>query len=101
MLFIYLYYNKRNLLGEVKIAEVNDSERVKKHINTKYKYSIKRFVEESISKLDFDGFNLDDKYLIAGQGKEELKKIYKNLRESCKQLGYIDSCLYKNSKDEG
>lgn len=101
MLFIYLYYNKRNLLGEVKIAAVNDSERVKANINTKYKYSIKRFVEESISKLDFDGFNVDDKYLIAGQGKEELKKIYKNLRESCEHLEYLDSCLYKNSKDEG
>lgn len=101
MVFIHLFYNKRELLGKVRAAAKNDSEKVKKNISTRSKYSIKRFVEEGISNLDFAGFNLYDKYFIAGRDRKTLDIIYRNLKNSCEKLGYTDSCLYRNSKAEG
>lgn len=101
MVFIYLFYNKRELLGKISVATKNDFAKVKENINTKYKYSIKRFVEEGIKKLDFAGFNLYDKYFIAGRNRDTLNGIYKNLQASCERMGYTDSCLYRNSKAEG
>lgn len=100
MVFIYLFCNKRALLGKISVDE-NNFTKVKENVNTKYKYSIKRFVEECIRKLDFAGFNLYDKYFIAGRDRKTLDGIYKNLQASCERLGYTDSCLYRNSKADG
>ena len=108
MLFIHLFEDKENLLGEAVLAEKNNGEEVKAHINRKFKYSSKRFYDMIMKNYDISS------NIYIGQartyhtirknesndGKINKDEIYENVIAACKNLSYGNGYLVKNCEKE-
>lgn len=106
MLFIHLFQNKSELLGKVILAEKNDREMVEHNINIHYKYSSKRFYNMIMKNYDI-GSNcflgqMETNYIITRQQNQVInkKQIYQNVLQSCENLSYMETNLYKNCVKE-
>ncbi len=108
MLFAHLFMNKQKLLGKVVLAEENDDNKVKENINTRFKFSSKRFYDMIMKNYDMRSnmYAGQIKTSLIIQKKEQKEsrikkdKIYQNVIDACRNLSYEDSYLMKNCEME-
>lgn len=108
MLFAHLFLNKERLLGKVVRAKKNDIERVRRNINTAYKFSSKRFYDMIMKNYDMSanmyvGQIRTSQIILKNEQRENrIKKneIYQNVITACKNLSYEDTYLLKNCELE-
>lgn len=110
MLFIHLFQDEFQLLGEAKKAkEKNDIRIVNDNINRQFKYSSKRFYDMVIRNYDISSTcyigQIRTARMIAKNEKEHYEFVnkeivYGNVIKACENLGYEDSYLKRNCERE-
>lgn len=108
MLFAHLFMNKANLLGRVNLAEENNIKKVMDNINTRYKFSSKRFYDMIMKNYDMSSNmyvgQIRTSQIIRENEQKENRiskdKIYRNVITACKNLSYENTYLVKNCEME-
>lgn len=108
MLFVHLFQDKENLLGQVVPARKNNQKKVERNINRHFKYSSKRFYDMIMKNYDISSNSyigqIKTSQIIQKNESTDArivkKDIYNNVIEACRNLSYENGYLVQNCKRE-